>query len=111
MRLAPRNGERIDRGRTGSFTFEGKPVEAFAGDTFGSALFAAGRRVFSRSFKSPRPRGLLCCWGSCPNCMMPGGGVPNVRVCAEPVRFGADVRAQNVLGSLERDLLSVVDKL
>jgi sarcosine oxidase subunit alpha len=111
MRLAPRTGERIDRGRSGSFTFEGKPVQAFAGDTFGSALFAAGRRVFSRSFKYHRPRGLLCCSGSCPNCMMTVDGVPNVRVCAEPVRFGADVRAQNVLGSLERDWLSVVDKL
>jgi sarcosine oxidase subunit alpha len=111
MRLAPRTGERIDRTRTGSFTFEGKPVQAFAGDTFGSALFAAGRRVFSRSFKYHRPRGLLCCSGSCPNCMMTVDGVPNVRVCAEPVRFVADVRAQNVLGSLERDLLSVVDKV
>jgi sarcosine oxidase subunit alpha len=111
MRLPPRTGERIDRSRNGAFTFEGKPIEAFAGDTFGSALFAAGRRVFSRSFKYHRPRGLLCCSGSCPNCMMTVDGVPNVRVCAEPVRFGADVRGQNVVGSLERDLLGVVDKL
>jgi sarcosine oxidase subunit alpha len=111
MRLPPRAGERIDRNRTGSFTFEGNRVDAFAGDTFGSALFAAGRRVFSRSFKYHRPRGLLCCSGSCPNCMMTVDGVPNVRVCAERVRFGADVRAQNVVGSLERDLLGVVDKV
>ncbi len=111
MRLPPRQGERIDRGRTGSFTFAGELVQAFVGDTFGSALFAAGQRVFSRSFKYHRPRGLLCCAGSCPNCMMTVDGVPNVRVCAEPVRFGADVRAQNVVGSLDRDLLGVVDKL
>jgi sarcosine oxidase subunit alpha len=111
MRLPPRPGERIDRSRIGFFTFEGEPVAAFAGDTFGSALFAGGRRVFSRSFKYHRPRGLLCCSGNCPNCMMQVDGVPNVRVCAEPVRFGADVRAQNVVGSLERDLLAVVDKV
>ena len=111
MRLPPRPGERIDRGRGGFFTFEGRRIQAFGGDTFGSALFAAGQRVFSRSFKYHRPRGLLCCSGSCANCMMTVDGVPNVRVCAEPVRFGADVRAQNVLGSLDRDMLSVVDKL
>jgi sarcosine oxidase subunit alpha len=38
-------------------------------------------------------------------------GIPNVRVCVEPVREGAAVRSQNVLGSLERDWLSVTDKL
>jgi sarcosine oxidase subunit alpha len=111
MRLPPREGERIDRSRIGFFTFEGQGISAFAGDTFGSALYAAGRRVFSRSFKYHRPRGLLCCSGACPNCMMQVDGVPNVRVCAEPVRFGADVRAQNVVGSLERDLLGAVDKV
>jgi sarcosine oxidase subunit alpha len=111
MRLPPRPGERLDRGRIGFFTFEGRPVTAFGGDTFGSALYASGRRVFSRSFKYHRPRGLLCCSGNCANCMMQVDGVPNVRVCAEPVRFGAEVGAQNVIGSLERDLLAVVDKV
>src|SRR5439155_14874369 len=33
------------------------------------------------------------------------------RVCVEPLRSGVEVRAQNVLGSLDRDLLSIVDKL
>ena len=36
-------------------------------------------------------------------------GVPSVRVCMEPVREGAQVHAQNVLGSLEHDLLAAVD--
>src|SRR5262249_39283647 len=54
-------------------------------------------------------RGLLCCSGGCPNCMMRVDGVPNVRVCVEPVREGVHVRAQNVLGSLERDALAAVD--
>src|SRR5581483_984862 len=111
VRLQPQPAERIDRDTTLSFTYDGAPVSAYAGDTIGSALYAGGRRVFSRSFKYHRPRGLLCCSGRCPNCMMTVDGVPNVRVCVEPVREGADVRAQNVLGSLERDLLGVVDKL
>ena len=110
MRLPPRSAERIDRETRVSFDFDGREVEGFAGDTIGSALYAAGRRVFSRSFKYHRPRGLQCCSGHCPNCMMTVDGVPNVRVCVEPIRAGAKVRAQNVLGSLDRDLLSVVDR-
>ena len=111
MRLPPQPDERIDRTEEVVFTFRGKPVSAFRGDTFGSALFADGQRVFSRSFKYHRPRGLLCCSGSCPNCMMTVDGTPNVRVCAEPVRQGANLTPQNVLGSLEHDLLAVTDKI
>src|SRR5918996_184183 len=101
MRLEPRPGERIDRSRPVTFMFQGRPVGAFEGDTIGSALFAGGQRVFSRSFKYHRKRGLLCCSGHCPNCMMQVEGVPNVRVCTEPVRQGVHVQAQNVLGSLD----------
>jgi sarcosine oxidase subunit alpha len=111
MRLPPQPDERIDRTQEIVFTFRGKPIRAFPGDTFGSALFADGQRVFSRSFKYHRPRGLLCCSGSCPNCMMTVDGTPNVRVCAEPVRQGAHLTPQNVLGSLEHDLLAVTDKI
>jgi sarcosine oxidase, subunit alpha len=111
MRLPARPGERLDRNREVTFSYYGKPVRAFEGDTFGSALYASGQRIFSRSFKYHRPRGLLCCSGSCANCMMTVDGVPNVRICAEPVREGAVVRPQNVLGSLEHDALVVTDKL
>ena len=111
MRLPPQPDERIDRTQEVVFTFREKPVRAFRGDTFGSALFADGQRVFSRSFKYHRPRGLLCCSGSCPNCMMTIDGTPNVRVCAEPVRESAHLTPQNVLGSLEHDLLAVTDKI
>ncbi len=111
MRLPARPRERLDRNREVTFSFYGKPVRAFEGDTFGSALYASGQRIFSRSFKYHRPRGLLCCSGSCANCMMTVDGVPNVRICAEPVREGAAVRPQNVLGSLEHDALVATDKL
>src|SRR5438045_6872000 len=111
MRIAPQPGERIDRRKPFTFEYDGAKITGFEGDTIGSALYAAGRRVFSRSFKYHRPRGLLCCSGDCPNCMMTVDGVPNVRLCVEPVRDGAVVRAQNVLGSLDRDLLSITDKI
>ncbi len=111
MRLPPQTTERLDRSSELTFTFRGAPVKAFAGDTIGSALYASGVRTFSRSFKYHRPRGLLCVSGGCANCMMTVDGTPNVRVCVEPVRAGAAVEPQNVLGSLERDLLSIVDKV
>ncbi|MFN2467784.1 MAG: 2Fe-2S iron-sulfur cluster-binding protein, partial [Gaiellaceae bacterium] len=111
MRLPPQPGERLNRDRRFAFLFEGEPVQAFEGDTIASALFASGRRVFSRSFKYHRPRGLLCCAGHCPNCLLQVDGVPSVRACIEPAREGARVRAQNVLGSLDRDLMAVVDKI
>ena len=111
MRLNAQHGERIDRGRPLTFFFDDETVEGFAGDSVASALFASGRRVFSRSFKYHRPRGLYCCSGSCPNCLMEVDGVPNVRACVEPARQGAVVRAQNVLPTLEWDLLSIVDKV
>jgi sarcosine oxidase, subunit alpha len=111
VRLPPQPGERIDRAETIAFRLGPWEVEGYRGDTIGSALFAAGRRVFSRSFKYHRPRGLLCCSGHCPNCMMTVDGVPNVRVCVEPLREGVVVEPQNVLGSLDRDYLRVVDKV
>jgi len=111
MRLSPQPNERIDRNAPVAFEFEGGAIEGYAGDSLGSALYASGRRVFSRSFKYHRPRGLVCCSGHCPNCLMTVDGVPNVRVCVEPIRAGADVRGQNVLGSLDRDLLAVVDRV
>ena len=76
VRLERRDGERIDRSRAVSFTFAGWKITGFEGDTIASAAFAAGKRVFSRSFKYHRPRGLLCCSGHCPNCQMTVDGVP-----------------------------------
>ncbi len=111
MRLPAQPGELLDRSETLRFRLGEYGVEGFSGDTIGSALFASGRRVFSRSFKYHRPRGLLCCSGHCPNCMMTVDGVPNVRVCVEPLREGAVVTPQNVVGRLDFDLMSVVDKL
>ena len=111
MRLPAQPGELIDRSEPVRFKLGEYTIEGFRGDTIGSALFANGRRVFSRSFKYHRPRGLLCCSGHCPNCMMTVDGVPNVRVCVEPVRDGAVVTPQNVLGRLDMDFLGITDKI
>jgi sarcosine oxidase subunit alpha len=52
-------GTWIDRSRPVTFTFDGRPVGGFAGDTVASALLASGERA---GFVSPihgRPRGVL----------------------------------------------------
>ncbi len=109
-RLPPRDGERIDRSRELRFSFDGKEVTAHEGDTIGSALFAAGRRTFSRSFKYHRPRGLMCCAGQCPNCLVQVGDAPGVRACTEPVREGMQVTHMNASPSLEFDVMAATDK-
>ena len=80
-RTDPAPGERIDRGRTLRFTFDGKSLNGHDGDTIASALAATGITVLSRSFKYHRPRGLLCCSGACPNCLVQVEKEPNVRAC------------------------------
>ena len=109
-RLASHPTQAIDCSKPVAFQFEGEPVQAFEGDSIASALYAAGVRIFSRSFKYHRPRGLTCVAGRCPNCLMTVDGVPNVRACVEPARDGAVVSGQNAWPSLERDALSVLDR-
>jgi sarcosine oxidase subunit alpha len=108
-RLPPRPDELVDRARTLEFSFDGKRIAAFEGDTIGSALHAAGRRVLSRSFKYHRPRGLLCCAGQCPNCLVEVDGSPGVRACTEPVREGMKVRHMNARPSLGFDAMRATD--
>jgi sarcosine oxidase subunit alpha len=95
---------------TVSFEFCGKTVQARAGDTVASALYRSGQRIFTRSFKYHRPRGLLCLSGKCPNCMVNVDGVPNVRACVTPVRAGIRVRHQNAFPSLEHDWLAILQR-
>jgi sarcosine oxidase, subunit alpha len=108
-RLPPAPGERINRAKTIEFSFDGKSVEAYEGDTIGSALHASGRKVLSRSFKYHRPRGLLCCAGQCPNCLVEVDGWPGVRACTEPVKPGMTVKHMNASPSLDFDVMRATD--
>jgi sarcosine oxidase, subunit alpha len=108
-RLPAQPGQRIDRARPVRFTFDGRTVEGLEGDTIASALYADGRRTFSRSFKYHRRRGLLCCAGQCPNCLVAVDGAPGVRACTEPLREGMTVEHLNATPSLDRDVMAVTD--
>jgi sarcosine oxidase, subunit alpha len=110
-RLPAQPGERIDRSTDVAFTFDGKRVGGHPGDTIASALYAAGRRVFSRSFKYHRPRGELCACGQCTGSLVSVDGRSNVRACGEPVVAGMRVEHQNAWPSLEFDAMRVTDRL
>ncbi len=79
MRLGPQPGEVIDRERRFAFTWNGEEYPAYEGDTIVSALAACGERIFSRSFKYHRPRGLLTASFLDPGCLVQVGDEPNVR--------------------------------
>jgi sarcosine oxidase subunit alpha len=104
-------GRFTEPAQTLTFTFEGRRVPAARGQSIAAALYAAGVRVFSRSFKYHRPRGLFCVAGDCPNCLMQVDGRPNVRTCVEPAREGQVVSHQNAWPSLGFDVLRVFDRL
>ena len=103
MRLGPRPGEVIDRSREFTFTWDGEEYPAYEGDTIVSALAAAGVRVFSRSFKYHRPRGLLTASFLDPGCMVQVDDEPNVRGSHRRVEPGMVVSPQNVWPSLRHD--------
>ena len=110
-RLPEQPGERIARDRPVRFTFDGKAVQAFAGDTVASALYAGGRRTFSRSFKYHRRRGLL--GGAGPSAgtdLVAVDGAPGVRASSEPVREGMVVKHLNATPGLELDVMQASDK-
>jgi sarcosine oxidase subunit alpha len=106
-RLPPQPGEVIDRGEPLEFSWNGRPVRGYAGDTIVSALAAAGERVFSRSMKYHRPRGLLTASFHDPGCMVQVGDEPNVRGAHRPAAGGMVVSSQNTWPSLRLDAKAV----
>lgn len=82
------------KGRTVTFTFEGQQMTGYEGETIAAALHAAGVRTLHESAKKHRPRGLFCAIGNCSSCLMKVNGIPNVRVCVEPLREGIVVERQ-----------------
>jgi len=104
LRLGPRPGEVIDRRTPLTFTWNGRPYRALAGDTIVSALVAAGEDVFSRSLKYHRPRGVLTASFHDPGCLVQVGDEPNVRGAHRRVEPGMRVSAQNAWPSLRFDV-------
>lgn len=77
-----------------SFSFEGAPLTARAGDTVAAALLAAGVSRFRDTPASGAPRGPWCMMGVCFDCLVEIDGLASRQACNTLVAEGMRVRRQ-----------------
>ena len=98
----------IDRSKAVEFTFNGKTMRGYAGDTLAAALLANDQMLVGRSFKYHRPRGIVASGAEEPNALinMGRGGrfEPNQRATTTEVFAGLEAASQNHWPSLEFDI-------
>ena len=111
----PSGGRLIDRNRPHEFTFNGKAMRGFAGDTLAAAMLGAGQTLVGRSFKYHRPRGVLASGSEEPNALVGlGEGArfePNQRTTTTELFSGLKAVSQNHWPSLDYDVGVVNSKL
>ena len=69
-RRLPSGGRSIDRARPVRFTFDGRELSGFAGDTLASALLANGITSVATSVYRRRPRGVMTAGPEEPNALV-----------------------------------------
>ncbi len=103
-----KGGRLIDRAKPLSFTFNGRPMRGFAGDTLASALLGAGQMLLGRSFKYHRPRGLIASGAEEPNALVSLGRnarlEPDQRVTTTELFENLEATSQNHWPSLAFDV-------
>ncbi|WP_306117786.1 MULTISPECIES: 2Fe-2S iron-sulfur cluster-binding protein [unclassified Roseitalea] len=104
----PSGGKVIERGKSITFTFDGKQYFGLAGDTLASALIAGGVSVVGRSFKYHRPRGIVAAGVDEPNALVTvlgdGAREPNIRATEIEIHDGLVCESQNRFPSLDFDM-------
>ncbi|CUH80701.1 sarcosine oxidase subunit alpha [Tropicibacter naphthalenivorans] len=105
---------RVDRSQPIRFTFDGREVTGFRGDTVASALLAEGNHLMGRSFKYHRPRGPVAAGSEEPNALIgtrrgKGQFEPNTRATMQELRHGLQTTSQNKYPSLKFDVGAVND--
>lgn len=101
----------IQRDRPLSFSFDGRAMTGYAGDTLASALLANDVRLVGRSFKYHRPRGIFGAGAEEPNALVElGTGArrePNTKATLVELHEGLVATSQNRWPSLKLDLMSI----
>ncbi len=101
-------GRLIDRTQPLKFTFNGRHLSGYAGDTLASALLAKDQMLVGRSFKYHRPRGIVASGHEEPNALLGLGAgprfEPNQRATVTPLFQGAKATSQNHWPSLGFDI-------
>ena len=109
--VLPRRGLRLGSSAV-SFNFDGRAFTGIEGDTAASALLASGVRLFGRSVKYRRRRGVLTAGPEEPNALVTVGNAPYVipNVPAPQLVLHADqkIASQNCWPSLRFDLASLL---
>ena len=82
-----------------TISFNGEPLQAYAGDVLAAALLAHGIRTLRRTGRDER--GLYCGIGHCFECQVTVDGRPGVRACLTPVRDGMRVETGQGLVPVE----------
>jgi sarcosine oxidase subunit alpha len=105
------SGGLVDRAEPLSFSFDGKIMTGFAGDTLASALVANGVRLVGRSFKYHRPRGILTAGAEEPNALVElrtgARREANTRATTIELYDGLSAQSQNRWPSLRHDVMAV----
>ncbi len=108
-------GRLIDRTKRLSFTFNGRHLSGYAGDTLASALLAKDQMLVGRSFKYHRPRGIVASGHEEPNALLGlGSGArfePTQRATVTDLFEGAETTSQNHWPSLNFDVGAVNNRL
>ncbi len=76
------------------FTYNGKDLVGYAGDTIAAALHDNGIMHFSNSIEKKRPRGFYCAIGNCGSCNMTVNNIPNVKTCMTKLEAGMVVESE-----------------
>jgi sarcosine oxidase subunit alpha len=93
----------VSRGKRFEFTFDGEPVQAYAGETIATALVAANKLILNTSEKQSHPRGVFCGIGLCFGCLVTVNGTPNVRACQTDAGPRMVVESQHGNGKLRME--------
>ncbi len=91
MTAAPRIEAGVTRSRRVRFAFDGRAIEAHAGESVAAALLAAGVRTLRRAPVDGGPRGAFCLIGVCQECVVEIDG-RRVEACRATVHEGLDVK-------------------
>lgn len=83
-----------EKGKLVNFTFDGKEMQGYEGESVAAALRAAGILVHRYTSKLHSPRGIFCAIGRCTDCVMVVDGKPNTRTCITPLKEGMKVQTQ-----------------
>ena len=109
------HGRLINRSKAIKFTFNGKVMTGFEGDSLAASLLANDQMLMGRSFKYHRPRGVVASGGEEPNALMNLGAEghfePNARATTTETFDGLTATSQNHFPSLEFDVGAINSKL